>query len=243
MRVLVDGRFKNDILPLLKDTGLELVEKSPDLIISYGGDGSLLAMERKFPGIPKFPIRENKTISLCPKHSHNKLIKDFLENKICKTEIIKLVSKQKSKTKTQLKGINDIFIHNINRYSAIRCKVWIDNEVYLNEVAVDCIGIATPHGSSGYFQSITQCVFTTGIGLAFSNSREHVNHIIIPDTTQIKFDIIRGPALLVADNDPNEIELVTGEEIIISRSSDKVTIYGLDDFMCPACRKLRHIKT
>ena len=39
----------------------------PDIIISNGGDGSLLGAERDFPGIPKLGLRDSRT-SL--KHEH-----------------------------------------------------------------------------------------------------------------------------------------------------------------------------
>ena len=51
-RVKIVGRNLDDLRPLLKMFPVKLVETEPDLVISYGGDGSLLGAERDFPGVP-----------------------------------------------------------------------------------------------------------------------------------------------------------------------------------------------
>ena len=242
MKILLKGRFLDDIELLLKRKGIELVSDkkcNPDLIITHGGDGSLLGMERIYPGIPKLPIRDKKTSPLCPNHSHEKLIDNLLTGQLSKTELIKLSG---STENGEISGINDIFIHNSKKVSAIRYRVWINDKLYLNEVASDCFGIATPHGSTAYYRSITRCIFRTGIGLAFSNSREHVDHIILPEDAVIKVQLLRGPAFIVADNNPKPVKFNTGSVLTVSKSPVKAIIYGLDVFMCQDCRKLRHMK-
>ena len=242
MKILLKGRFLDSLEPLLKRKGFELLAEEagkPELIITHGGDGSLLGMERMYPGIPKLPIRDEKTSALCPKHSYETIVDNLLAGQLPKTELMKLSGKTDS---GKLLGMNDIFIHNLEKVSAIRYKVWIDDKLYLNEVASDCCGIATPHGSTAYYRSITRCIFRTGIGMAFSNSREHVDHIILPEDVVIKIQLLRGPAFIVADNDPEPMNFNPDEILTISKSPTKAVIYGLDTFMCQDCRKLRHMK-
>ncbi len=242
MKALLKGRFLEDIKPLLEKKGIELVPETtqnPDIIITHGGDGSLLGLERMYPGIPKLPIRDTRTSSLCPKHSHEKIIDDLINGKLKKFELMKLHGKT---AQNSILGMNDIFIHNSNKVSAIRYKVWIDDKLYLKEVASDCVGIATAHGSTAYYRSITRCIFKAGIGLAFSNSREHVDHIVLPEDSIIKIQLLRGPAFIVTDNDPKTISFNTDDILTISKSPAKAKIYGLETFMCRECRKLRHIK-
>ena len=242
MKALLKGRFLEDIKPLLEKKGIELVPettKNPDIIITYGGDGSLLGMERMYPGIPKLPIRDARTSPLCPKHSHERIIDDLINGKLKKFELMKLQGKT---AQNSILGINDIFIHNSNKVSAIRYRVWIDDKLYLNEVASDCVGIATAHGSTAYYRSITRCIFRAGIGLAFSNSREHVDHIVLPEDSVIKIQLLRGPAFIVTDNDPKTVNFNTDDILTVSKSPAKAKIYGLETFMCRECRKLRHIK-
>jgi NAD+ kinase len=241
VKALIKGKYIEDIIPILKKYKINIVENNPDIIITYGGDGTLLESERLYPNIPKLPIRDVKTAPMCEKHSLEGIIKALAQSKLEKHEISKLTGRLTTGTR-ELTGVNDIFIHNVRRNSAIRYKLWIDNELYLSEVASDCIGFATPYGSTGYFQSITHCVFKEGIGIAISNSREHVNHVIIKNDSEIKIKILRGPAIMVADNNPNSIELDKDDELIISRANERAMMYGVDAFMCNSCRKLRHLK-
>jgi len=124
----------------------------------------------------------------------------------------------------------------------VRYSVWIDDDLYADEVVGDGMVVSTVHGSTAYYRSITHSVFRVGIGLAFSNSTEVTNHLVIPEHSIIRVEITRGPALLVADNSPDFIELNEGSKIIISKSSGTATLLGLDNFMCQECRKLRHLK-
>ncbi|MFA6724146.1 MAG: hypothetical protein WCS95_05695, partial [Lentisphaeria bacterium] len=57
LRVLLYGRNLEDLRPLLQGFPLDIVQEDPELVITHGGDGSLLGAERLYPGIPKCPIR------------------------------------------------------------------------------------------------------------------------------------------------------------------------------------------
>ncbi|MCF7790487.1 MAG: hypothetical protein K9M56_00690 [Victivallales bacterium] len=241
VNALVKGRYTTEIKPVLKKYNIKTVDKNPDIIITYGGDGTLLEAEREYPDLPKLPIRDTRTAPLCKKHSIENTIKAFTRGELEKHEILRLKGKSKT-TKDELYGINDIFIHNIKRNSAIRFKVKINSKQYLNEIASDCIGFATPHGSTGYFQSITHCIFRQGIGIAMGNSREHINHIIVTENSKIEIEILRGTAIMIADNNPKAVNLEEGSKLIIASAGKKAVVYGLEIFMCNQCRKLRHLK-
>jgi NAD+ kinase len=238
LKVVVRGRFLEDIIPLIEKKGIKIVNENPDLIITHGGDGALLGAEREYPGIPKFPIRDERTAPLCEEHSGcDRQIDSLLTGRLKKTEIMKLCGKCKGGA---LKALNDIFIHNQDPVSAIRYKVWIDGRPYGDEIVGDGAGVATVHGSTAYYRSITHSVFKIGIGLAFSNSTELTNHLVLPENSKIRVVLTRGPAVLVADNNPNKIELKKGDAVEIEKGEEKAVLYGLDAFMCLKCRKLRH---
>jgi NAD+ kinase len=236
MKVAVVSQYREDIVPVLEEYGIEISDKSPDAVVAYGGDGTFLRSEREFPGLPKFPLRENRTAPLCAAHNLRNLVECFASGKLEKSELIKIDGFYRNK---KIAALNDIFIHNYNRNTAIRCSVWIDDELYLKESVNDAIGIATPHGSTAYFRSITNCIFRSGIGLAFSNSRDHTSHIVVPECSVIRIKVTRGPVLVVNDNS-NEMDcLETGEEISVRKSEKSLMAYGLKDFMCPSCRAAR----
>ena len=238
MKAIVVSICPEDIVPLLKKNGIDVIRKGkPDVVISYGGDGSLLTAEREFVGIPKFPIRDTRTSSLCKRHSHEKFIKDFLGGKLQKTNMLKLSAAFHGR---EVLALNDIFIHNYNRVSAIRYWITINGEIYCKEAASDSFGIATPHGSTAYFRSITGTIFRVGIGIAFSNSREREDHIVVSEDSEICIKIFRGPAMMVEDNSPKVVSLDLGDEIIVRKNPEDAMVYGLKEFMCADCRNLRH---
>ena len=237
MKVKLIGKHLDDISPLLKTRNFELTDNAPELIIAHGGDGALLDAERLFPGIPILPLRDQETAALCDEHSYENQLDDFCAGKTTKTVNTKLCSSFGDK---KILGLNDIFIHNCNRGRAMRYRVWIDDELYANEIVGDAVGMATIHGSTAYYRSITHSVFKTGLGLAFSNSTEVVNHLVLPEDAVVRVKIIRGPGIMVADNGPDVIEIPEGSEVSIRKANEEAVIYGLEKFMCQGCRLLRH---
>lgn len=239
MRVLVTGRNVDDINMILsKYDEVEIVEDSPDLIVTYGGDGALLGAERAFPEVPKLPLRDSHTASLCQEHkSFENLFKAFLSGELMETHLMKLGGSCGGKT---LKGINDVFIHNVDRVGALRYRVLIDGTPYGHEIIGDGVGVSTVHGSTAYYRSITNSIFKVGIGLAFSNSTEVTNHLVLPEDSVLEVRLTRGPGILVADNTPDGIPLAEGEAVRITKIEETALIHGLSAFMCPKCRKLRH---
>ena len=240
MKVLLTGRDLNKIEKILAALNdVELVTESPDIVLTHGGDGALLGAEREWPGIPKLPVRDTDKAPLCEEHSSFiELFESFRNNTLDKTELIKLAAF--TENGEMLSGINDIFIHNVDRVGALRYRVLIDNIPYGHEIIGDGVGVATVHGSTAYYRSITHSIFKIGIGLAFNNSTEVTSHLVLPEDTVIKITISRGPAIIVADNGPDTIRLNEGESVEMKKIADTAVIYGLDRFMCETCRKLRH---
>lgn len=238
MKILVTGRNIADILPILDKKNVEIVDKNPDLVIAHGGDGALLGAEREYPGIPKLPVRDQLTAPRCiDHHSFEKILDLYLNGTLEKTELIKIAGFSNGR---KIIGINDIFIHNVDRGGALRYRVLINDVPYGHEIIGDGVGIATVHGSTAYYRSITHSIFRIGIGLAFNNSTEVTNHQVLPEDTVIKVRMTRGPAVLVADNSPEQILLELGDEVTMKKIPEKAIIFGLDIFMCANCRKLRH---
>ncbi len=237
MKVRLEGKFPERIRPLLPKYGMEESD-TPELIITHGGDGALLGAVRNRGGLPLLPLRSSEgTLELCPLHTPERRLKDFTEGKYSISELPLLSAEYRGKT---LLAINDIFLHNLDRSSALRYRVSIDGEIYADEIIGDGVGMATVHGSTGYYKSITHSVFRAGIGLAFSNSTEEVSHLVLADESAVEVEVLRGPGLLVADNNPEQPVIGCGEKIVLRRSGMTARIYAIADFMCPACRMLRH---
>lgn len=215
---------------------VEVVDKEPDLVISHGGDGALLGAEREFPGVPKFPLRDLGHNYPCPEHDPEKMLNRALAGELKRYEVSKIQACVNNET---VVGLNDICLHRLNLASAVRFRLFINGEVYANQVVGDGLVAATTFGSTGYYRSITNSIFQTGLGLAFSNTTDPIDHMVLKESSIVKLQIIRGPAILVVDNDPREIDLKTGDEIVLKKADNKAVIFGLDILRCRECFRLR----
>ena len=236
-RVKLLGKNLDDVRQKILDRGMEIVDDNFEMVIAHGGDGTLLWSERDYPGVPKLPMRDARTAPQCRKHCYDAVLDALLEDQLEVTVLPKLECVYNGK---RLLAINDIFVHNLERASALRYQVLIDNELYANEIVGDSVGVATVHGSTAYYRSITQSVFRVGMGLAFSNSTEEINHLVISEKSEVAIRVFRGPALVIADNSPQTVEVPEHGEVIIKQAAETALIYGLKGFMCPECRVLRH---
>ena len=232
LRVKVFGRNADEIAPQLGEFGFERDEESPEVVISYGGDGTLLAAEREWPGVPKVTLRDSLHCRTCSHDSNEVILRHLAEGKLRASRFIKLRAEAIGRDLTCL---NNVILHNASITSGVRYRVWIDDEPYGQGVIVgDGLVVSTPFGSAAYYRSITQSTFRVGIGLAFNNSIEPVNHLVLAEESTIRTQIVRGPALLVGDQAPDQITLAADDEILIRRAPESATILAYDHVRYPA---------
>src|SRR3989344_8965228 len=185
MKVLVSGKNSEDLEPLVKQLGFEIVSENPEAVISYGGDGTLLSSERQYPSIPKLPIRSDSVSKKCADHQTESLLKNLLENGLNSKEYRKLETTIEGKP---LLALNDFVIRNKDAIHSIRFRTPPDEKLIIGDGVV----ISTPYGSSGYFQSITGQTFDSGFGLAFNNTTEKLEPQFFNEEDQISFKLSRG---------------------------------------------------
>ena len=238
MRASLVGNNAQDITPLAEAAGITLVEpdENPEVIITYGGDGTLIGAENAYPGVPKLPMRDRKSCSKCDLHHDEAVLKRLVAGELVLTHLQKLSAETQGQT---IVGLNDILLRNSDLRSAVRFQVYINGEPATDEMIGDGMVIATPFGSSAYFRSITATTFRTGIGLAFSNCTEFLNHMVLLPDDEIRVAIVRGPAHLTADNIPRVLKLDAGDDIVIRGAHEQASIYGLDGMRCPLCQYMR----
>ena len=224
MKIAVFGRTpesKAQILKAVKKAGFNYSEKKPDLIISYGGDGTFLFAERKYPGIPKALFRYSKICKKC----HNLPINHALE--LIKKKKYRLVAHRKLQArvnKTKMLATNDIVIRNAIPTHALRFKISINGKQIKDEFIGDGIVVATTFGSTAYFESITRKKFKKGIGVAFNNTTVKQPPLFLNENAKIKVKITRGEAFLAADNEPKMAMLTAGKSITITASKKKTKL-------------------
>jgi NAD+ kinase len=221
MKVLIFGKGAVEARELVEKSGFEIVESGPDIIVSYGGDGTLMRAEFEFPGVPKLVLKGSRICKLCAAMPNEEILERAARGKYRVEEMIKLEARAKDKT---FFGLNDIVVHNADPRHAVRYEVSVDDVRNGGEIIGDGVVIATPLGSTGYYRSITDSFFETGIGLAFNNSTEQSDHMILKEGSEVRIKIARGPAIVYADNQPESVELVEGDEVVVKRAKETAKI-------------------
>ncbi len=215
--IAVFGRNGFDSLNgLLKKYGFVVDEINPEIVVSYGGDGTFLMSERAFPGIPKVLIRNSNICNKCHNHPTEHVLDKISKGDYKVVEHVKLKAGIKSK---ELICTNDFVIRNKLPTHALRFKMNINGESG-DELIGDGVVISTVFGSSGYYYSIARRNFSRGIGVAFNNLHKEREHLNIGENDKIRVEIIRGDAVLVSDNDPTIIELKEGDIVEIEKCDD-----------------------
>jgi len=193
-----------------------------NLVISYGGDGSLLGADRKYPNLPKLPIRSSKVCNHCYSADNlENILKSILQGQIKPSSHIRLLAQF---DKNQLQALNDINIKCQHPNLALRFSFSINDQNYSDNIA-DGLIVATPFGSTGYFKSIAGAIFSQGLGVAVNNPVNPVPANIVNDNSVITVVIDREDAYLSADNNPNIVSLKPGNTIIIKKSSQTAQVY------------------
>jgi len=130
---------------------------------------------------------------------------------------------------SRLHALNDVNFHNEMITSAVRYRVEINGQPHSSEIIGDGLIVATPFGSTAYYRSITHSIFQVGIGLAFNNSTEPVDHLVLNENARIQVQVVRGPALVAVDNDPGWIHLGEGDTVEVHKAQESATILTLPD--------------
>ena len=215
---LVFSRINSvEIERCLTANGFNIVNSDPDFVICYGGDGTILLAERKFPQIPKLIIKKSR---ICRRYDYlfndlEELIIKIRDQDYIMVEEIKLEVEYEN---TKLIGLNEVQVHSRLPIYAVRFSIKFDGELF-EDLIGDGVVVATPFGSTGYYKSTGGRKFERGIGISFNNlHNKALESVVVSEDTMVTVELNRGPALIVADNDENILELKEQDAIAIRRS-------------------------
>jgi NAD+ kinase len=215
------------IKKLLLKKGFIISAYKPDIIVSYGGDGTFLTCERNYPSIPKILLRDEGEKTKEIDVTIDEL--DACLNKIKRGlyKIVEFFKVEAIVNNKKLIGLNEVQIRNKLPIEALRFNVRINGKSIENVVA-DGIIVATPFGSTGYYSSAGGKKFKNGLGICLNNPhniREKSKRcIVVNDRKKILVRIIHGEAYLAADNSRNIIGLRGGDEVRIKKSEEKARV-------------------
>lgn len=225
VRVSLFGRDAQKAQELVRRAGFLIAQDNFDFIVSYGGDGTLMQAEHVYPGVPKILLRNSIICKLCSSLPNELLLEQIKEQNYSIEEFWKLEGCAKGQS---VFAVNDIVVHNADPRHAIRYELYINEKKIGATIIGDGIVCSTPFGSTGYYRSITDSFFELGIGLAFNNSTEQSDHMVLREESTISLRIVRGPACLYADNQETTIKLDEGDEIIVKKSATNMRLVRVE---------------
>lgn len=120
MDVALFGKDSQSIRKAVEDAGFSIVEKDPEFVVSYGGDGTFLRSEHAFPGVPKVLIPNSPTCRLCTKLPQGEVMHRIARGEYSVYEFAKLKVVANGK---EWHALNDVIVHNADPRHAIRCTV------------------------------------------------------------------------------------------------------------------------
>lgn len=232
-RVLVVGEDRDQACAAVEKAGLIVVRNAPDLVLSHGGDGTLLRSERLAPRIPKLPVRILRHARHCEHHDLGAMLDRLLRGEL-ETELLERI--ELTVGRATFHAINDVVMRNDNPALATRFRLVLDGRPG-HVITGDGLVVATPFGSTGYYRSITRESISTGLGVAFNNATRPLPPLTLEGGTTLQVDVERGPAVLVHDNDTRAVPLRAGHSFGLRRAEQSAVVLGLDSLRCQRCRR------
>jgi len=215
--IVISRSDASELEKLLVKNGFKIAEKDPDFIVCYGGDGTVLFAERKFPQVAKLIVKRSSICRECD-YTFNEIGSVLRKLRNQEFKIKKEMKLEAKFKKTRLIGLNEIQVHNKLPSSAIRFSVVVDGEEF-DDLIGDGIVVATPFGSTGYHRSTGGKQFQKGIGISFNNlHNKKIKSFVTSEESTVTTRITRGPAWIIADNNENYVELMDHDVCTIRKS-------------------------
>lgn len=246
---LYNGEFEKKYIDPIKrriyESGLELDEDDPTVVISVGGDGTLLRAARKYPESELLGIRAES------KGSYSNMDFDDYEKVIDKLisedyTLLKLPKVELTYKDKRLEGINEVyFFRDVAKFpGADRFRVYRNGEdLYSDVIYADGCLLATPSGSTAYSWSYDGPIIEEGLvltpmaGCLLHRTKrvgnrivaEHALPKIIDDNDEILVEMERdAPNILCADNEMiKDIYFEKGDKIKFKKSNSYVKLVKL----------------
>lgn len=223
----------------------EFEKSHPQFAIAYGGDGTVLDCVEKTCGKKAiFPFRN---YALCKKHEH--CLEDFLAGKdgpdLKQTQCFFMKYELQLKNAIEKifdRGIAEVVLKSANATEALRFNVHINSKLALMNVIADGVVIASRYGSTGYFKSLTRTMFTTdALGVAFIAPSQNVSNLVLDCTSKVRLELLRDADVSICvDKKQQQLKMSKGDSMQVVQIPESVALFGLEEFHCYECRKLRH---
>jgi NAD+ kinase len=217
-----------------KSDELCLIGDQCDVVLAFGGDGTILSTARKVgaSGVPILGINLGGRLGFLAEVVIDELydsLTDILNNDYTILERLVLEAKIHHQNSQKINyALNDVVIDRGGYSRVIRVEVFIDNE-YLNTYLGDGIIIATPTGSTAYSLSAYGPILLPTLDCMIINPicphSLGVRPVVIPDECEIRVvPHIEGKivTLSVDGQVSQQFSKTDGAEIIIRKANHKI---------------------
>ena len=218
--------------------------KKVDIVVVFGGDGTLLNAARKYLNydIPILGINTGNVGFLTDISTDNfeKTIKEVLDGH-CKIEERNLVSAKFGNN--HLYGLNEVVIHSGAYAQLMRYRLNVNDKV-VYEQRSDGLIIATPTGSTAYALSAGGPIIHPSLDvwtiLPMLPQSLSSRPFVISTDEKVEMDLFDGPnenAKICVDGQ-DDIDITYGEKILISKMEKTLKlVHPNDNDFCEACRE------
>jgi len=205
MKVLAEGKpGVEKVIKKLRECGLEFCENEPEIVVVWGGDGSILRAARKYPKSCLLGLRVQSLGHLAEidgsrfDYAIERLVrKEYRIEELPRVELIY--------NSLRIHGLNEVYFFRQYEY-ATRFRVFIDEEEpYEDELFGDGCLVATPRGSTAYS-------WTAGRKLILKPDEEKFAFTPLSSGCLNKMIIIRGTSVA---KPVEQLGISSGKEILI----------------------------
>tara|TARA_B100000768_G_scaffold136510_1_gene127465 strand:- start:6678 stop:7559 length:882 start_codon:yes stop_codon:yes gene_type:complete len=218
--------------------GQDLLANGIDLLISFGGDGTLLDTVTmiKDSNIPVLGINAGRLgflanitqddIVLAVKALKNK------DYKLDHRSLLRVKSKTLSDIKTSNFALNEITVHKKDSSSMLKIDAFLDNE-FLNSYWADGLIISTPTGSTAYSLSCGGPIISPGsnnfVITPVSPHNLNLRPMVVGDDVVIRLRAESRESQFLLTMDSRSVSIENNEEIFISKADFSIKLIELPD--------------
>lgn len=218
--------------------GQDLLVNGIDLLISFGGDGTLLDTVTmiKDSNIPVLGINAGRLgflanitqedIVLAVKALKNK------DYKLDQRSLLQVKSKTLSEIKASNFALNEITVHKKDSSSMLKIDAFLDNE-FLNSYWADGLIISTPTGSTAYSLSCGGPIISPGsnnfVITPVSPHNLNLRPMVVGDQVVIRLRAESRESQFLLTMDSRSVSIENNEEIFISKADFSIKLIELPD--------------
>ncbi len=203
------------------------VDKSFDVLISIGGDGTILRAITYVgnSGIPILGVNAGRLgfLAKVQKEDIHSFLQIVIDKKYTISEriLLKLETKPENKEIAINFALNEITVSRKDTTSMITIETFLNDE-YLNSYWADGLIISTPTGSTGYSMSCGGPILTPDVkGFVITPIAPHnlnARPLVIPDDTEIKLKVSGREEQYLVSLDSRILYVNNNSELYISKN-------------------------